>query len=146
MELKQGNMWTVLGNPGFFIFTGNVVVKGNGALVMGRGIAREIRDAVPGVDKVIGDAVKLHIQSDFFYGVILMNPFSIFQVKYSYSDPADLDLIQRSSVMLGGYALRTPNIIFNLNFPGIGNGKLKYNDVLPLLESLPDNVHVWTFK
>jgi len=33
----------------------------------------------------------------------------------------------------------------DLNFPGIGNGKLPRHQVLYLLEDLPDNIHVWEY-
>ena len=43
--------WTL---PEVFLFTGNPVIKKNGAIVMGRGAAREIRDHYPGIDLSFG--------------------------------------------------------------------------------------------
>ena len=34
----------------------------------------------------------------------------------------------------------------DLNFPGIGNGKLLMEDVLPVIDCLGDNVNVWIKK
>jgi hypothetical protein len=64
-----------------------------------------------------------------------------FQVKRHWLDPADLDLIAFSverlqEVVAGG--TRTA-----MNFPGIGNGRLQMEAVLPLLRGLPDHVFVY---
>jgi hypothetical protein len=41
-----------------FLFTGNSTVKTNGALVMGRGAALEVRDLYPGVDHMLGRKIE----------------------------------------------------------------------------------------
>lgn len=41
-----------------FLFTGNSTIKTNGALVMGRGAALEVRDAYPGIDHALGKKIE----------------------------------------------------------------------------------------
>ena len=149
MILLTGNMWDEFHDADYFIFTGNAFVKNNGALVMGRGIAKQVRDTFRGIDVRLGTAItaaKLQGASGNFYGTIVGKKIGVFQVKYHWSDKADLGLIAKSAEMLLEIANNHPSKTFHMNFPGIGNGHLKYEDVLPLLEFLPDNVFIWTFK
>lgn len=67
----------------------------------------------------------------------------IFQVKRDWGKPALLDLIAESSEMLRRYALARPGELISLNFPGIGNGQLERDAVMPIVEQLPDNVILW---
>jgi len=69
-----------------------------------------------------------------------------FQVKYEFDEPADLMLIRRSVTYLEEIAKGYLGRRFDMNFPGIGAGQLSRKVVLPELESLPDNVHIWEYK
>jgi uncharacterized phage-like protein YoqJ len=69
-----------------------------------------------------------------------------FQTKVHWQDDADLHLIAHSVKMLKAAAERTPELRIDMNFPGIGNGKLTFDDVAPLLVGLPGNVHIWRKK
>lgn len=69
----------------------------------------------------------------------------LFQVKYHWADDADLNLVKFSTSMLKDWATARPQRLFALNFPAIGNGRLSPKDVLPIVDTLPDNVHVWQF-
>lgn len=142
---KQGNMWYVFDAVDYFVITTNAYVKQNGALVMGAGIARQVRDKWPGIDVEMGKAVRAAMDAQKYYGVILGEKLGIFQVKYYFADAADLDLIWRSATELERVAREMPDKTFALNFPGIGNGKLSRELVAPLLKGLPDNVQVWSF-
>ena len=146
---RQGNMFDVMDEVDHFIITTNAIVKRNGGLVMGAGIAKQIRDMNPGVDKVCGNCVRQFSDRTQFYGVILgvYGKLGIFQVKYHFKDAADLDLITRSAEELAHHASEVgQHYTYALNFPGIGNGKLAYDQVKPIMDILPDNVHVWTFN
>jgi hypothetical protein len=124
-----------------YLITTNSIVKRNGAVVMGRGIAKTLRDTYPGIDKKLGEAITSIGNK---YGVVIVQfknvPIGAFQVKYHYADDADLDLIQYSVHKLSSIANKHKDLIFKCNFPAIGNGHLKYEDVLPLVEQLPNNV------
>jgi len=148
---RTGNMWEVFDEVDHFIITTNAVVKNNGALVMGAGIAKQVRDSFPGIDADMGAAIYKHCGPDCplkdrFYGILLGRKIGMFQVKHHYKDDADLRLIQQSAGVLDVIATHSPGRTFALNFPGIGNGKLDYHDVYGLISHLPDNVQIWTFK
>lgn len=142
---RHGNMWTVFDEVDHFLITTNSFLKQNGALVMGAGIAKQVRDTFPGIDRDIGAAIRQICGHLGRYGVLLGNHLGVFQVKYYFVDPADLDLIRHSTNMLGRMADQAPTSSFALNFPGIGNGKLAFDDVYPIVDALPDNVQIWTF-
>ena len=143
MKHEQGNMWNIWDETQHFIFTGNSFIKMNGALVMGRGIAKEVRDKFPGIDHAIGTVIHNHLGK---YGVILGSKIGVFQVKYNFADQADLDLISYSVSKLTVMASEKPQERFDMNYPGIGNGKLNRELVEPLLAPLPANVHIWSFQ
>lgn len=46
---RTGNMWTVWDEVDFFVITTNSTIKQNGAVVMGRGIAKQVRGYFPGI-------------------------------------------------------------------------------------------------
>lgn len=144
----QGDMRTVINQVDHFIVTTNSFIKTNGAVVMGRGLAKQVRDSFPGVDKALGQEIVrvTGLKQGGKYGLLLGNPLSAFQVKYHFKDTADIELIEFSTDMLHREALVNPNKKYALNFPGIGNGKLSYDEVKPIIDELPDNVQVWTFK
>lgn len=68
--------------------------------------------------------------------------FGIFQVKHDWWEDAKPELIQRSALKLARIARNHPKTTFRMNFPGIGNGRLTEEQVIPLLRDLPDNVIV----
>lgn len=142
-KFVKGDMFSVFGISDWFLITTNAIIKKNGALVMGAGIARTCRDKWPGLDVKLGSAIRKNGPE---YGVILGRKLGIFQVKTHFKDEADLELIAMSARKLAVIAAARPDKRFDLNFPGIGNGKRSYDEVRPLLDVLPDNVHVWTFK
>ena len=141
---RTGNMWDVFEGIDYFVITTNAVIKNNGAVVMGAGIAKQVRDNWPGVDVQLGKAISR--MGGGAYGYIQGSKLGIFQVKYHYKDQASLRLIEHSAEMLAKHARAYPHHDYALNFPGIGNGKLNRADVEPLLSILPKNVQVWTFQ
>ena len=142
-QFKKGDMFSVFNISDHFLITTNAIIKKNGGLVMGAGIAKTCRDRWPGLDVKLGTAIK---QNGPEYGVILGRKLGIFQVKHHFKDAADLELIAASARKLAVIAAAQKDERFDLNFPGIGNGKRSYAEVKPLLDILPDNVYVWTFK
>ena len=140
-------MWSVLDQTDLFLITANATIKRNGALVMGRGLAREARDRVPGLDLDAGrliQRIQTSTQLGGRYGLaILRAPYGLFQVKFHYRNTARPDLISLSVSMLKRLLWAHSDWRVDLNFPGIGNGKLDYLSVLPLVSVLPDTVHIW---
>jgi hypothetical protein len=113
---------------------------------MGRGIALQAKERYPDLPYVFGKALdELHPEIDDSHvgriGYFDDVPIWWFMVKHHWREDADLKIIEESCFRLKhGFG---PLGRVDLNFPGIGNGRLKREDVLPLLEDLPDNVHVW---
>ena len=126
------------------LFTGNGYVKHNGALTMGRGAAKEVRDSFPGIDKEFGTAIK---QVPYRYGVMILDArrIGVFQVKRDFRDRADLRLIAYSAACLWDLATDAPDHTFDCNYPGIGWGQRNVRDVEAVLKeaNLPDNVYFW---
>lgn len=142
---------SVFDEADIFLITTNSFVKKNGRLVMGAGIAKAIRDRFQ-IDGILGEEIKNRCGHLGEYNVLCCPQrlgstwLCAFQVKYHFANAADLQLIWRSTQRLKAYALNHPALQMHLNFPGIGNGKLDYEAVKPIVDELPDNVNVWTFR
>lgn len=121
--------------PDVYLFTGNPIRRADGAIVMGRGAARVVRDAYPGIDK------RISTDKPVTYTEITPGQWiGWFQVKAHWRDPADLRLIQASTELLTRQAAARPAVTFHLNAPGVGNGRLSWDQVEQILASAPDNV------
>ena len=148
MILKYGNIWS---NYGFsehkILITTNSFVKNNGELVMEKGLAKEAKEKFSDLPKKCGDMIlgmNCHMK---FYGMMMISKYiGIFQVKYDWNDFANLEIIKNSTKMLDKLSRRNQEYVFNLNFPGIGNGRLTYNQVFPIIKIMPNNVLVWQSK
>jgi len=130
--------------PDVYLFTGNPIVKQNGAIVMGRGAAKQVRDTYPGIDMQFGQKIQaipealivwVKVQNDQWLGW--------FKVKHHWQNAADLELIRESCRLLWEIAMEQPDIQFHMNYPGIGNGKLTEHEVGHMIHFLPDNVLIY---
>lgn len=141
---RTGNMFA---NPADYTFvTTNSFVKKSGELVMGRGAAAQAVRLHPDLPAYYGRVITMRHGHD--YGILVGHHSNIglFQVKRFWGDDALPALITLSADLLAAYALRNPDLLFNLNYPGIGNGRLPKSEVEPLLACLPSNVHIWTWS
>lgn len=148
MKLEFGNMWDVFGETDLFCFTANSIVKRNGRLVMGCGMAKQVADRYPNLSIYFGAQVAGTCGVGGTFGLIIakLRPrpsVAAFQTKWDWRVKSSLKLIEFSVEQLTSLANRFPNARFDLNTPGIGYGKLSVEDVLPVLKRLPDNVHIW---
>jgi hypothetical protein len=149
-QFRTGNIWTVYATADLFLITTNATLKQNGALVMGRGIARQARNSFPGLDKVLGQEIEKLCGSQGRYG-LLVSPrwptarLGVFQVKRHYHRPASLDLIRYSTAALCTWCEAQPQSGVHLNFPGVGNGRLPREVVLPIVAQLPEQVTIWEY-
>lgn len=139
-------MWDVFHTTDIFMITTNPIIRQDGAVVMGRGIALEAKTRYPKLPYDFG-AVLQDLGNELvgpigrYEGV----PIWYFMVKNHWANDADLSIICQSIQALKNKITRT-NKRVDLNFPGIGNGRLPRDSVLYLLEDLPDNVHIWEYK
>jgi hypothetical protein len=133
--------WAV---PNIYLFTGNPIVKANGAIVMGRGAAKQVRDTFPGIDVVFGSQLKLRpLVSLVWLKGAEHQYIGWFKVKEHWKLPADRSAIAASANALAIIAAAHADRVFHMNYPGVGNGKLTEADVSPYLEILPDNVLIY---
>lgn len=166
MILERGNMWDVFGKTDLLMITTNPILTKYNRVVMERGIAKQAADRFYQLPLDFGKKVlaATHEQdyadplAPIYTGVIGQYDGQLigwFMVKDHWASPAKLEIIERSTrelhkslyftSFLDGKRSIPKDFRVDLNFPGIGNGKLKREDVLPLLEVLPDNVHVWEY-
>lgn len=149
MILERGDMFSVWGKTDLFLFTSNPIVNKNGEAVMGRGIAKQLADRLPTIRKDFARILRSPVRTwecdriERYDGQWV----GYFMVKEHWAENAKLSIIDTSTVDLVQWLAETDDPInrVDLNFPGIGNGKLKREDVLPIIEQLPDNVHVWEY-
>lgn len=118
--------------------TTNGTIKKNGHVVMGRGVAQQARDKFRDLDLLLATMIR---REGLRVSFLTTKLFS-FPVKYNWWEKADLELISKSARQLAQIASDQPNLIFVLPRPGCGNGQRTWDEVKPLLQDLPDNVHV----
>lgn len=147
MILEKGNMWDVYGNTDLFLVTTNPVINKSGGLVMGRGIAKEFATRFPEGPKEFARLVRAfpshYVRTLTYTPVFGEQTVGYFMVKDHWAEPAKLSIIMRSTAELMDRAPLYKRI--DLNFPGIGNGGLDREVVLPIISALPDNVHIWEY-
>lgn len=131
------------------VFTANGVLRKDGRLVMGAGIAKAVRDNYPKVDEWFGRALLTRGNEDvyrfnFLHGIYNLQAIGALQTKLHYSDKSPLTLIEESLNLMLRKASSAGYEEVHLTMPGCGNGGLRLSDVLPLVEQLPDNYYVWS--
>jgi hypothetical protein len=165
MILEKGDMWSALTDSDLWLFTANSYIRKDGQLVMGRGLALDVKKRYPYLPKPLGDMIKRTAQRRLltrnplygghmgYYGVVceLGRPvrakIGAFQVKRHYRDRAELAIIGYSCVVLEQLLVDNSHVErVDMNFPGIGYGRLLREHVLPIIAELPDKVHVWEYE
>jgi hypothetical protein len=143
-------------------FTTNGFVKKNGEAVMGRGIAKEVATHFPRIPRCLGDSIKYHgnhvqilrsggIPTQFISFPVkpthrmcmpgkdeivehMRDKFSIGDVVPGWACKAELGIILTSCRELMNLIVDCSLAKVVLNFPGIGAGELKYEDVKAILD------------
>lgn len=142
---RHGDIWSQLGK-GLVCVTTNSVVKSNGELVMGAGIAREAKERLPWLPIAAGYQVRKSCGSGGRYGLIVIGPVGLFQSKTHWKLPSDLKTIELATDELQKWATAHRHVPIHVNFPGINHGKLTRDEVYPIIERLPDQVTVWSYR
>lgn len=123
---------------------------------MGRGAAFQATQRIPGIAKESAEIITyrlglLHREGNDYGFVVVRQPrpeegkygFGVFQVKKTWDQRATIPLISFSMNILRMYVLSKRNITIRMNMPGVGNGRLSKSQVLPLLQDLPKNLHIF---
>jgi hypothetical protein len=159
-------MWVTYATADLFLISTNSTLCKDGALVMGRGIARQAKERFPGLDLALGTQIQTICSNPSAslracaersevtglgeYG-LLISPrwpeakLGAFQVKRHYSQPASLALIQFSTAALCVWCAKHPDAGVHLNFPGVGYGRLRREEVLSIIAQLPAQVTIWEY-
>jgi hypothetical protein len=132
MLQKREDIWTFRQPGDWICITTCGVVKQDGRLVMGRGIALEASKRYPGLSKTAGALVSangLKVEALWYEKLIL------FPTKYHYKDKSDINLILRSTIQLidvfNSHGWEDCRVL--LPRVGTGNGGLDWAEVEPLL-------------
>ena len=147
VKFKKGEMMNRIGmdNEVVLVTTNSFITKDK-KIVMGRGAAQQLKESYGGgIDKLFGTYLKEHHLQRYGVFIFMGEALGVFQVKYHFREKADLELIKYSTAMLTQHTMDFPHITFNLNFPGIGYGNLTREEVLPIIQFLPDNVVIWEY-
>lgn len=147
MILKTGNIWESYDQAELFLFTSNSIIKSNGELVMGSGIAMEVRDKHKGIAKRLGTMLlNKGFKSGDIYGMLFDTKTKIaaFQTKTHYSEKSPIELVQYSTNILAELALFIDGEI-HMTMPACGHGGRTVEEILPIVSKLPDNVFIWQY-
>ena len=133
-----GNLWS---HPADVrVITTNGTINSRGEAVMGRGCAKEAALKFPQLPKQLAARIRAEGNHPYAfpeYGLMT------FPVKHQWFERANLELIRTSALQLT--RMLDPGKVYCLARPGCGNGKRSWREVKPLLNCLPDNVHVIDF-
>ena len=170
MQKRVGSMFDVMTQARlvFMFVTTNAVIKKNGELVMGMGAANHAAKLWPALPAYFGNSIKREE-----YGII--RPFidqihdihtlaqesvrhsgsigfptwwciGALQTKRHYRQKSTTGMVANSLAKLGEFARIHSAIEVHVNMPGTGLGGLKVDEVQPLIDRLPNNVSVWSYR
>jgi hypothetical protein len=146
MKIIYGNLWD--SDCDIKAVTTNSFVRHDGALVMGRGAALQAARKFPELPFVAGQKLLWKGGHLSCYGWIYLPELNIglFQVKRHWKDDAELRLIKYATQHLCEFLQRHSSVTVAMNFPGVGNGQLNLDLVKPIVDLLPDRVHLYLFR
>ena len=110
MKEIKGNIWDVYRDYDAICCTTNYIVKSNGELVMGAGIAKEFSNIYPWLAKNWGKRVsrdwKENCHPGVFVTLMKYRPHLVyFGTKWDWKNPSNLELIEASAWSLLGLAI-----------------------------------------
>ena len=119
--------------------TTNAVVKADGRLVMGKGIALQAKQRFKDIDLYLGNQVDYYGNRCFVYRSVKDKYIISFPTKHHWRDNSTLELIEVSTISL----VDITNIygFEKVYLPRVGccNGKLDWKNVKPILEKHLDD-------
>lgn len=138
MREIKGNLWDQNGIIGI---TTNGVIKSNGHLVMGKGIALQAAQRYYDLPRILGASVAAHGNKIAYikeYNIIA------FPTKDHWKDKSDIILILQSTMDLYTLLKSLSFPDYFMTRPGCGNGGLNWRqEVKPVVELIfPDNVTI----
>jgi hypothetical protein len=116
--------------------TTNGCVKSDGTCTMGAGVAKQVRDRIPGFDAWLGRVVSQYGNRVF---INLDHGWVTYPTKYHWADPSDMNLIRISAIQLMEVVAKYQLPYVLLPRPGCDNGGLSWGDVKPVISSILDH-------
>lgn len=149
MKEVTGDFWKLAKDYNTLVCTINLVVKANGELVMGAGIALEFAKNFPFLPQDFGQKIKANIakpnynlntiitSSDF--NEVTDEDYLILGIptKIHWQDKSSLFFIEQSLYCLAETVNERAKVL--MTRPGCGNGGLKWEEVRPLCEKYLDH-------
>lgn len=151
MREAVGDLWTYQSRPAARVdarvVTTNGFLRKDGALVMGRGVARDARDRYPGIDKRLGGFLseygnrcfKANVDEPWWLVTYPVKPERGPNGEPGWQAQAELRLIERSAHQLVVMADSNSWGEIVLPRPGCGNGGLLWPDVRPVIADILDD-------
>lgn len=147
---KTGDIWSTVNNPNsLLLVTTNSILKKDGTLVMGAGIAKQAAERYPALPSIFGYEVRRLECEGGFYGLLVGDRKKVgaFQTKRDWRDMSLIADIQRSAQMLQVWLDSNPGYTANLPLPGCGHGGRDPEEVWPILDDyLDERTNVWVYK
>ena len=125
--------------------TTNSVVKKDGTLVMGAGVAKCFANNYPTLPYKLGQKVKVYGNQPYIVK-IKGDTIISFPTKHNYLEPSDLELIKKSAIKIENLATKFRWVNVAIPAPGIGLGKLNWKEVKKALDPILDNRFTILFK
>ena len=146
MKEIKSNVWDLLDEQSVVCILTNNMILSNGKNIMGGGIAKEASDRNPGLELIVGNAIKYN---EYLIGIDNTTKAQMFRfpTKGDVWEKSEFGLIADSLYHLKEYAIQNPNLKIYLPRPGCGLGGLDWEDVKELCESYLrdlDNVYIVT--
>jgi hypothetical protein len=132
MQEVQGNIW----NSGctYTAVTTNGIIKSNGNLVMGKGIALQASQRYPSLPRILAQ----HVRAKGNVPCLVPEcKILSFPTKHNWHDPSDPVLIVKSARL--AMDLLPRDCTCAMSRPGCGNGNLRWEQVKPLIDDILDD-------
>lgn len=148
-------MFNHLKEADLFLISASGSLYSDGRLAMRQGITEEALKRYPGIDRKLGAAIQQQGERQnspmgewWKYHLLVSERYpqaklGLFQSKHFWYTVSSLDLIQMSVAMLMLWLSHRVDAVVHMDYPGIELGLLPEKRVKPILEQLPDNVHIW---
>lgn len=131
---NKGDLWSYISD--YKCITTNGIVKSNGELTMGRGIALDAKQRYPDLPKILGEKVKEFGNYPF---IVREHKIISFPTKNHWKDKSHIGLIMRSCNELVIIANDENIKSIVLPQPGCGNGGLLWSEVKPIISKILDD-------
>lgn len=131
---SQGDLWSYPGHCDVVCIPTNGSVNSQGCAIMGRGIAAQTKERLPGVHFTFGKLLTRYGNGLYYLGSIDGTKLLSFPVKHKWNFDADLQLIEKSACALREMTVFNRWCKVVLPKVGCGYGHLHWIDVYPVLK------------